>query len=64
MKSESICYYHLQKQSLLSKAKQNDFEEILKKHIGLHSTDYLTPYFSLWARVKKFDPADLFQAIS
>jgi len=64
MKSESLRYYHLQKQSLLSKANQNDFEEILKKHIGLHSTDYLTPYFSLWARVKKFEPAELFQAIS
>ncbi len=64
MKFETIRYYHLQKQSLLSKIDQNDFEEILKKHIGLHSTDYLTPYFSLWARVEKFDPVDLFQAIS
>ena len=64
MRTEKIQQYHLQRQSLLSKISQQDFDEILKKHIGLHSTDYLTPYFSLWARVKKFDPADLFQAIS
>ena len=64
MRTEIIQHYHLQKQSLRSKISQQDFGVILKNHIGLHSTDYLTPYFSLWARVKKFDPADLFQAIS
>jgi hypothetical protein len=64
LKTEKIRYHHLQRQSLLTKTNQQNFEEILKKHIGLHSTDYLTPYFSLWARVKNFDPIDLFNAIS
>ncbi|MBK5113653.1 MAG: winged helix DNA-binding domain-containing protein [Candidatus Heimdallarchaeota archaeon] len=64
MKNEKIQHYHLQKQSLLTKTSHHDFEDILKKQIGLHSTDYLTPYFSLWARVKNFEPKSLFLAIS
>ncbi|NHJ33111.1 MAG: winged helix DNA-binding domain-containing protein [Asgard group archaeon] len=64
MNNKIIQNYHLQKQSLLTKTKKQDFEEILKSHIGLHSTDYLTPYFSLWARVENFEPVSLFQAIS
>lgn len=64
MKQEQLRYFHSQKQSLSIKANKTDFGKIIKDHIGLHSTDYLTPYFSLWARVKNFDPADLFNAIS
>lgn len=64
MKAQKLGYYHLFKQSLVNKIDKTKFEQILKDHIGLHSTDYLTPYFSLWARVKNFDPADLFIAIS
>jgi len=48
----------------MTKVSKHDFDTILKTHIGLHSTDYLTPYFSLYARVENFDPKDLFHAIS
>ncbi len=61
---DNLRFYHLEKQSLLSKIGNQDFETILKSQIGLHSTDYLTPYFSLYARVENFDPVNLFQAIS
>ncbi len=64
MVQKQIRLYHLQKQSLIRKTDKIGFGKIIKDHIGLHSTDYLTPYFSLWARVKNFDPTDLFNAIS
>ncbi|MHA1212465.1 MAG: DNA glycosylase AlkZ-like family protein [Candidatus Heimdallarchaeota archaeon] len=38
--------------------------DILQSHLGLHSTDYFTPYLSLWARIKDFNPNDLFTAIN
>jgi len=32
--------------------------------MGLHSTDYLTPYLSLWARVADFEPRTLFDDLN
>lgn len=59
-----IRFYHLQKQNLIQKASASSYPELLKKHLGLHSTDYLTPYFSLWARIENFDPARLFKDLN
>ncbi len=42
----------------------SSYPELIKKHLGLHSTDYLTPYFSLWARIENFDPAQLFDDLN
>ncbi|MHA1354266.1 MAG: DNA glycosylase AlkZ-like family protein [Candidatus Heimdallarchaeota archaeon] len=55
--------YQLKKQNLLIKEKQTNYQKILFNHIALHSTDYLTPYISLWSRVEDFDPMSLFNAI-
>lgn len=56
--------YQLKKQNLLVKEKQTNYQKILNEHIGLHSTDYLTPYVSLWSRVENFDPAVLFHDLN
>ncbi|MCB9676215.1 MAG: AlkZ family DNA glycosylase [Alphaproteobacteria bacterium] len=37
-----------------------DVVSLVRAHIGLHSTDYATPYLSALARVEGFDPAGLF----
>lgn len=56
MDFEKIRFYQLHKQNLLTKADPGEYQKLMIDHIALHSTDYLTPYFSLWARVKEFDP--------
>ena len=48
--------FQLAKQNLIRKVKLNEYSKLFIEHIALHSTDYLTPYLSLWARVKNFDP--------
>ncbi|MFC1726647.1 winged helix DNA-binding domain-containing protein [candidate division KSB1 bacterium] len=64
MMIKKLRHYHLKKQNLLQKAETGEYPEILKNHIGLHSTDYITPYISLWARVQDFDPGNLFDDIN
>lgn len=64
MDFKKIRLYHLQKQSLIQKAAASDFSRLHIDHIGLHSTDYLTPYLSLWARVKDFEPKQLFDDLN
>ncbi len=64
MDIRKIRFYHLQKQNLIQKASASTYPELLKKHLGLHSTDYLTSYFSLWARIEGFDPAKLFDDLN
>ena len=59
-----IRYYQLHKQNLIEKAETDDYQKLLKEHIGLHSTDYLTPYISLWTRVKDFEPKALFDDLN
>ena len=61
---KKIRLYHLYKQNLLKKADKSEYSDVFKKSLGLHSTDYLTPYFSLWARVEDFDPEVLFNDIN
>ena len=64
MMIQKLRYYHLKKQNLLQKVQKEEYSKILNDHLGLHSTDYITPYISLWARVKDFDPKDLFDDIN
>ena len=64
MDFKKIRLYHLQKQNLIQKADASDYSRLLVDHIGLHSTDYLTPYLSLWARVKDFEPKSLFDDLN
>ncbi len=59
-----IRLYQLQKQNLIQMADASDYPELLKEHIGLHSTDYLTPYLSLWARIENFEPKILFNDLN
>lgn len=37
-----------------------DTDTLVRASVGLHSTDYASPYLSAWARVAGFDAADLF----
>lgn len=51
--------YRVEKQNIWNKAL--DYLFVLKNQLALHSTDPLTPYISLWARVKNFNPHCFFQ---
>ncbi|MHA2366069.1 MAG: hypothetical protein ACXAC7_19070 [Candidatus Hodarchaeales archaeon] len=53
----------LSKQFFLAK-KASTFFEIVKTQLGLHSTDYWTPYFSVFARLGDFDAKEMFQALN
>lgn len=64
MDDQVIINYILQKQSLIEKEPNGNFNEILLKQIGLHSTDNLTPYISLWNRINDFRPEELFQGLN
>ncbi|MFX0087298.1 MAG: DNA glycosylase AlkZ-like family protein [Candidatus Hodarchaeota archaeon] len=53
----------LRKQYLLAEEPLT-FKEVIKNQLGLHSTDYWTPYFSIYARIGDYNPKDLFQALN
>jgi hypothetical protein len=60
---EQIRWNQLRKQHLLNE-KDVDFYELIKTQLGLHSTDYWTPYFSVWARIGDFDTERMFESIN
>jgi hypothetical protein len=60
---EQIRWNQLRKQYLLDE-KACDFYEVAKTQLGLHSTDYWTPYFSVWARLGDFDAKKMFESIN
>ncbi|MFC1607647.1 DNA glycosylase AlkZ-like family protein [Candidatus Latescibacterota bacterium] len=64
MNPETIRHYQLNKQHLIYADDHDDYAAVLKGHIALHSTDYVTPYLSLWARTGNFDPSALFDDLS
>ena len=64
MDLKKLRWYQLHKQNLVQQAAPENYADLLKDHIGLHSTDYLTPYLSLRARVKDFDPKRLFDDLN
>jgi hypothetical protein len=60
---DQIRWNQLRKQHLLSE-KPKDFYELIKAQLGLHSTDYWTPYFSVWARLGDFDAKNMFDSLN
>jgi hypothetical protein len=60
---EQIRWNQLRKQHLMDE-KPGDFFELIKAQLGLHSTDYWTPYFSVWARLGDFDAKRMFESIN
>jgi hypothetical protein len=60
---EQIRWNHFRKQQLLDE-KPPDFYEIAKTQLGLHSTDYWTPYLSVWARIGNFNAKKMFESIN
>ncbi len=61
--SEQIRWNQLRKQHLLDE-KDINFFDLIKSQLGLHSTDYWTPYFSVYARVGNFDAEKMFDSIN
>jgi hypothetical protein len=59
---EQLHWNQLRKQFLLDE-KPSNFYQIAKDHLGLHSTDYWTPYLSVWARLGDYDAKDVFDSI-
>jgi hypothetical protein len=60
---EQVRLNHLRKQHALDK-KHPDFYEITKTQLGLHSTDYWTPYLSVWARIGDYDAEAVFKSLN
>lgn len=56
---QKIRLYQLYKQNLLEPVKEKEYIRVMRDQIALHSTDYLTPYLSLWCRVENFEPSSL-----
>jgi len=59
---EQLHWNQLRKQFLLDE-KVGNYYDVAKYQLGLHSTDYWTPYFSTWARIGDFDAKDMFESL-
>ena len=59
---EQLQWNQLRKQFLLDE-KPSDFCDVAKAQLGLHSTDYWTPYLSVWARLGDYDAKKIFESI-
>lgn len=53
----------LRKQYLLAE-EDLIYSDPAKTHLGLHSTDYWTPYLSVYARIGDYDPKIMFDALN
>lgn len=60
---EQLHWNQLRKQYLLDE-KVDSFYDIAKTQLGLHSTDYWTPYFSVWARIGDFNAKKMFDSLN
>lgn len=60
---EQLRWNQIRKQGLLEKVYEN-FNEVAKAALSLHSTDYWTPYLSAWARVGDFDAEKVFNSMN
>jgi hypothetical protein len=60
---EQLHWNQLRKQFLLDE-KVSTYFDVAKYQLGLHSTDYWTPYFSTWARLGDFDAKGMFESIN
>ncbi len=59
---EQLRWNQLRKQSLLDEKPRN-FYQVVKEQLGLHSTDYWTPYLSVWSRIGSYDANEMFESI-
>jgi hypothetical protein len=53
----------LRKQHLLAEESLS-YKEVIKNQLGLHSTNYWTPYLSIYARLGDYNTNDVFQALN
>ncbi|UCH05148.1 MAG: AlkZ family DNA glycosylase [Candidatus Thorarchaeota archaeon] len=60
---EQIRLNHLRKQYALDERKPTFFD-IAREQLGLHSTDYWTPYLSVWARIGNYDAEKIFRSLN
>ncbi|MHA2226970.1 MAG: DNA glycosylase AlkZ-like family protein [Candidatus Hodarchaeales archaeon] len=60
---EQLRLNQLRKQNLWGRNSLT-FYDIAKNHLGLHSTDYWTPYLSVFARIGDYVPFEVFQSIN
>ena len=60
---EQVRLNHVIKQIYLD-LKNVDFYKIAKGQIGLHSTDYWTPYLSVWSRIGDYDAEAVFNSLN
>lgn len=60
---EQVRWNQFRKQYLLGE-RAIDFYKLIKAQLGLHSTDYWTPYFSVWARIGDFNTSKMFDSIN
>jgi hypothetical protein len=60
--AEQLHWNQLRKQFLLDE-KPSDFYQVAKAQLGLHSTDYWTPYLSVWSRLGDYDAKKVFESI-
>jgi hypothetical protein len=59
---DQLHWNQLRKQFLLDE-KASDFHHTAKAQLGLHSTDYWTPYLSVWSRIGDYDARKVFEDI-
>ncbi|MFW9913073.1 MAG: winged helix DNA-binding domain-containing protein [Candidatus Thorarchaeota archaeon] len=60
---EQVRLNHLRKQHAFDKRRQ-DFYGIARTQLGLHSTDYWTPYLSVWARIGDYNAESIFKSLN
>jgi hypothetical protein len=61
--AEQLHWNHLRKQGLLEDY-SGDFYSVTRDQLALHSTDYWTPYLSVWARIGDYDAKSVFESIN
>lgn len=64
MNPQKLRFYRLEKQNLIQQAPAEKTLQLINDHIALHATDFLTPFFSLWARIQNFDTKLLFDQLN
>jgi hypothetical protein len=64
MKAPKIEKLRLYQASKQESFQGSSFEKVTRELLGLHSTDYWTPYLSVWSRIGNYDAAKIFDAIN
>ena len=59
---EQLKWNQLRKQFLLDE-RPRDFYHVAVTQLGLHSTNYWTPYLSVWARLGDYDAKKMFESL-